>query len=154
VFGNAPDEVSPGCGCHEYGAAMAARAALVASALLSFWVGTASASSGVHRFVALQGTNGPSCELASHVPGLGTFVYCLIGPRHALSVEMRADGVLHVCRGARCMSNSPMDVRVLDYGTSVSVGPFRCIAKRAGMRCIVTRLGHGFFLSRTSLTRI
>jgi len=129
------------------------RAAALAAAFLTLWVGTAAAS-GIHRFVALSGANGPSCELASRVPGLGTFAYCLIGPEHPLSVTMRTDGALHVCRGIKCMSNPPSNTRVLAYGTSVTVGPFRCTARRAGMRCIVTRTGHGFLLSSTSLTRV
>lgn len=132
----------------------AARVIFAILASVAVLTGTASASSGVHRFVALPGANAPECELASSVPGLGTFVYCVVGPKHALSVEMRGDGVLHVCHGTRCLSDAPENVRILGYGTSIRVGPFRCAATRRGMRCTVIRLGHGFVLDRTGLTRI
>jgi hypothetical protein len=52
------------------------------------------------------------------------------------------------------MSNAPENVRVLDDGRSIRVAPFTCAAVRGAVRCVVTRLRHGFVLSRTTLTRI
>ena len=126
--------------------------ALVAAVVLATAAGAATA--GTHRFFELPGANPPECELAAHVKGLGTFVYCLVGPAHATSVTMGPTGLLTICRGVKCMSNAPENARRLAYGKSIHADPFTCTAERTGIRCVVTRLGHGFLLSRTSLKRI
>ena len=38
--------------------------------------------------------------------------------------------------------------RVLSYGDSVRLGPFRCRSRRTGLTCRSRPSGHGFFLSR------
>ncbi len=98
---------------------------------------TAGASRGTHRFFLTPGANAVSCELSSAVPGLGTFAYCVIGPHHALSVQMTASGSLKICRGRGCLSNSPEDATILALGKSVAVGPFRCTSFAIGVRCVV-----------------
>jgi hypothetical protein len=40
--------------------------------------------------------------------------------------------------------------RVLRYGKSIAVGPFRCTSRSSGMTCTNTRNGHGFTVSRTA----
>lgn len=129
-------------------------AALVVIIAQSVLVGNVTASTGTHRFFITPGENGASCELAAEVPGLGTFAYCLVGPRHAVSVEMKASGTLSVCHGLRCMSNAPDGVATLPYGASIRVGPFRCTSQRVGVRCLVTKLSHGFLLGPDGLTRV
>jgi hypothetical protein len=43
---------------------------------------------------------------------------------------------------------------MLAVGRSIELGPFRCTSLRAGVRCVVTKLGHGFTLSTRGVTRI
>jgi hypothetical protein len=43
--------------------------------------------------------------------------------------------------------------RELRYGESVRRGRFRCRSRRSGMRCVNTRTGHGFALSRERVRR-
>ena len=39
---------------------------------------------------------------------------------------------------------------ILGYGASRNIGRFSCTSRRAGMRCVDTRNGHGFRISRAS----
>jgi len=99
------------------------------------------------------------CELAAGGPGLGTFVYCLSAPTpaKAVSVQMSAAGKLQICRGEKCMSNPPDGEAMLRAGQSVSAGPFRCTVLKGTnpkVRCLVTKLGHGFQLGPLGLTRL
>jgi hypothetical protein len=65
---------------------------------------------------------------------------------------MNASGKLTICHG--CMGNEPEDTQMLAVGRSIELGPFRCTSLRAGVRCVVTKLGHGFTLSTRGVTRI
>jgi hypothetical protein len=121
----------------------------------------ASASNGVHRFFGVRGTPTIGCELAAGVPGLGTFVYCLSAPTPAkgVSVQMSAAGKLQICRGEKCLSNPPDGEAMLRPGQSVTAGPFRCTVvkgptSKSSVRCLVTKLGHGFLLGPHGLTRL
>lgn len=40
--------------------------------------------------------------------------------------------------------------RVLPYGRSRAIGPFRCFSETEGMTCVLRRTGRGFFISRDS----
>jgi hypothetical protein len=52
-----------------------------------------------------------------------------------------------------CVSDAIEPGRVLAYGKSISRGRFRCRSRRSGMRCVNTRNGHGFALSRERVRR-
>jgi hypothetical protein len=52
-----------------------------------------------------------------------------------------------------CVSDAVDPGRVLAYGESISRGRFRCRSRRSGMRCLNTRNGHGFALSREGVRR-
>ncbi len=125
------------------------------AAALSVTAG-AGAATGIHRFIGVRGTANLDCELAAGVPGLGTFVYCLSAPTpsKAVSVQMSAAGKLQICRGLKCMSNPPDGEAMLRQGQSVTAGPFRCTAVKNGIRCLVTKLGHGFLIGPQGLTRL
>jgi|SRR5215216_2984287 len=43
--------------------------------------------------------------------------------------------------------------RVLAYGDTETLGRFRCVSRRRGMRCVNDRNGHGFLLSRERVRR-
>jgi hypothetical protein len=50
----------------------------------------------------------------------------------------------YVCAGDTTLHSGP----VLAYGRSAHLGRYRCVSSEAGMRCVNTRNGHGFLLSR------
>jgi hypothetical protein len=52
-----------------------------------------------------------------------------------------------------CVSDAIDPGRVLAYGDVIERGRFRCRSRRSGMRCVNTRNGHGFALSRERVRR-
>jgi hypothetical protein len=52
-----------------------------------------------------------------------------------------------------CVSDAVEAGRVLPYGESISRGRFRCRSRTSGVRCVNTRNGHGFALSRERVRR-
>ena len=63
------------------------------------------------------------------------------------SVSMNRTGRAHlVCHGDTALEPS---ARVVAYGTSITVGPFRCTSRTTGLTC-TNASGHGWFLSRQS----
>jgi hypothetical protein len=72
-------------------------------------------------------------------------------------VAMDAGGRLKICRRseARCkLGNAGEDVPILAYGRQITVGRFRCISLRSGVRCTVIRSGKGFLINRDGVRRI
>ena len=133
----------------------------LAVTLLGVGIGTATApaSTRAQRFFFTPGPNGASCEIDVGVPGLSGQAWCVVGPPHlptrrAIGVALTAAGVVAVCHGLRCVGNAPDQTPTLRYGRSIGLGPFRCTSLRQGVRCIATKLGHGFLLGSHSLTRV
>jgi Family of unknown function (DUF6636) len=52
-----------------------------------------------------------------------------------------------------CVSDAVNAGRELPYGESITRGRFRCRSRSSGMRCVNTRNGHGFALSREHVRR-
>ena len=52
-----------------------------------------------------------------------------------------------------CVSDAIDPGRQLSYGDVIQRGRFRCRSRRSGMRCVNTRNGHGFALSRERVRR-
>jgi hypothetical protein len=50
----------------------------------------------------------------------------------------------YVCAGDTTLHSGP----VLAYGHSEHLGRYRCVSSEVGVRCVNTRNGHGFLLSR------
>lgn len=70
-------------------------------------------------------------------------------------VNMAANGQLKV-RGtpkAWCGCDDP-DFPPLGYGKQITVGRFRCVSQRSGMRCVVVQSGKGFLISRSGVHRV
>jgi hypothetical protein len=104
-------------------------------------------SAAVRWFYSPSGNIG--CEVAAADPR-GTYAHCqTVNPPR--SVVLKANGHSRICRGTSCLGNGPENAFKLGYGHSVRVGPFSCTSRTDGMRCVVTRTGHGFLLSRQSL---
>ena len=66
---------------------------------------------------------------------------------HTLEVGLKGRGRFG------CVSDAIDPGRVLRYGESISRGRFRCRSRTSGMRCVNTRNGHGFALSRERVRR-
>lgn len=129
--------------------------------LILFIAATASAdgSPSSQRFFLTNGPNGASCEIDVAVSGLPANTWCAIGPPHlafskAVGVRLSATGHLVVCHGGSCVGNAPIGALTLRYGQSIALGPFRCTSLRQGVRCVVTKGGHGFVLSARGVTRV
>jgi Family of unknown function (DUF6636) len=57
-------------------------------------------------------------------------------------------------KGRFVCANDAVDAgKALPYGESIARGRFRCTSRRSGMRCVNTRNGHGFALSRERAQR-
>ena len=72
-------------------------------------------------------------------------------------VTMDALGRLKICRGseARCkLGNAGEDVPVLAYGRQITVGRFRCLSLKIGVRCTVIQSGKGFLINRDGVRRV
>jgi hypothetical protein len=72
-------------------------------------------------------------------------------------VTMDVLGRLKICSGseARCkLGNAGDDVPVLAYGRQITVGRFRCLSLRSGVRCTLIRTGRGFLINRQGVHRI
>jgi hypothetical protein len=52
-----------------------------------------------------------------------------------------------------CVSDAIEPGHALAYGDAIQRGRFRCRSRRSGMRCVNTRNGHGFKLSRERVLR-
>ena len=96
------------------------------------------------------GPNAVSCELDVGLPGVPTIAYCLVEPptvplANAICVTLSPSGSFTGRRGLPCAANAPEHTPTLRLGRSISLGPFRCTALRAGVRCTAA-LGRGFLL--------
>jgi hypothetical protein len=66
------------------------------------------------------------------------------------SVSVGRSGRAHInCHGDTTFGPNP----VLAYGERLSLGPFSCLSRFSGVRCVNRRTGHGFALSRNHLRR-
>jgi hypothetical protein len=93
----------------------------------------------------------PSKNIQCEVRSAGAYCQTFTPLR---SVKLTPAGTFKVCKGASCVGDGPTDAFTLSYGHSVSVGAFRCTSLASGMKCVVTRLGHGFMISRAGVARI
>jgi hypothetical protein len=61
-------------------------------------------------------------------------------------VVLSTDGTLKECSGSQCLSNAGVGTPTLQYGDSISLGPFKCVSLITGMQCELTN-GDGFVMS-------
>ena len=93
------------------------------------------------------------CSLGDSSDYLG--VSCVSG-RAPHTVKMGAAGRLKICHGRRCLGCgcAPEGVPTLGYGRQITVGRFRCLSRRSGVRCTVISLRKGFLINRDSVKRV
>ena len=78
------------------------------------------------------------------------------------TVRMNAAGRLKICRDRTpndphndCnLGNAGRGIPTLAYGRQITVGRFRCLSRRTGIRCTVIRSGKGFLISRSGVRRV
>ena len=95
-------------------------------------------------------TGNIECEVSSGSPR-GKYAYCQTFKPLA-NVTLKPNGHTHACYSGTCsVGNGPENAFTLRYGKSVTVGAFRCTSKRAGMRCVATKVRLGFLISRRGI---
>jgi hypothetical protein len=121
-------------------------ALLAGSAAAGASAGTAPAT---QRFFRSPSGN-IECELDHGQAGLANAAYCqTFTPLR--SVTLNPAGALKVCSGQGCVGNGPDNEKTLPYGSSTSLGPFRCASLTSGVRCTLAS-GRGFAISRSGVT--
>jgi hypothetical protein len=75
------------------------------------------------------------------------------------TVKLNLSGRLTICqdRGTRnrCNIGNPGEgTPTLSYGKQLTVGRFRCLSLRSGMRCTVIRSGKGFLINSSGVRRV
>jgi hypothetical protein len=92
-----------------------------------------------------------SCEIDDHLgPSAITSASCLtISPPK--SVTLGTDGTLTECSGTQCLSNAGEETPTLEYGQSVSLGPFACSSSTAGVKCTLGN-GDGFQIATSGVS--
>jgi hypothetical protein len=94
-----------------------------------------------------------TCEVsAGGGMGTRTGVFCQSLQR-PLSATLTRDGQVYVCSGRQCLGNTVRSSVRLKYGSSIRVGPFRCLSRPNGIRCVVVSTGHGFKINRNTVAR-
>jgi hypothetical protein len=98
------------------------------------------------------------CEL-SDPSSLGYNVFCQLDPVNSprlttLIVKMSAAGRLTLCKKNCPIGDLGEGTRVLGYGKQATIGRFRCLSLRTGVRCIVIRSGKGFLISSKGVKRV
>jgi hypothetical protein len=74
-------------------------------------------------------------------------------------VTLKVSGRVTICRdrGTRnvCNIGNPGEgTPKLAYGRQITVGRFRCLSRRSGVRCTVIKSGKGFLINRDRITRV
>jgi hypothetical protein len=71
------------------------------------------------------------------------------------SVRLLLDGSTRTCAGPSCAGNPGEEARprTLPYGSSVTVGRFRCTSETTGITCAVIASGKRFSISKEAVTR-
>jgi hypothetical protein len=124
--------------------------AVLAGTLIGALVVKSDAATFTDRFFHTPNGN-IECELDDG-GGAGVQAYCQ-STQPPRSVTLGADGKLKRCTGVGCIGNGPDNASVLEYGHSVTLGPFTCRGGINAISCTVKR-GAGFSISRSAVTRL
>jgi hypothetical protein len=94
-----------------------------------------------------------SCEIDYNFgPSSITSTLCLtISPPR--SVTLKTDSTLTECTGVQCLSNAGVNTPTLQYGHTITLGPFTCASLTSGMKCTLGN-GNGFVISTSGITAV
>jgi hypothetical protein len=105
-----------------------------------------------------QGT--ASCAVYDHYAG-STVAFCEADlPRRESKASVDATGKVSICasrftRSDRCrLGNAADNTPTFRAGRKVTIGGFRCVVQRAGVRCVVISSGRGFLFNPTMAVRV
>ena len=93
-----------------------------------------------------------SCEMADR-DARGSYVYCQ-SAKAPKNVRMSLGGRLKICRGSHCLGDPAENTPPLGYGRKITIGRFRCLSLKSGVRCTVIRSGKGFLIHRDGVRQI
>jgi hypothetical protein len=95
-----------------------------------------------------------SCAMTDDGTARGSRVYCWVGRDRGATprVTMGPDGRLD--RKTRHALPPGLGGPSLAYGSSVTLGRFRCTSRRSGLRCVVIRSRKGFVFNAKGATRV
>jgi hypothetical protein len=105
-----------------------------------------------------QGT--ASCAIYDHYAG-STVAFCeSYQPNRESKATVGARGRVSICasrftRSDRCgLGNAAVNTPTFRSGRRVTIGPFRCVVQRAGVRCVVVSSGKGFLFNPARAVRV
>jgi hypothetical protein len=108
------------------------------------------------KSIFLQSPSGNiECEMDfGRVGALSSRVFCESQAKPYYSVTLAPDGKLTICSSSlACIANGPDNQTTVAYGSSVTLGPFRCSSLITGMRCTIGSAG-GFVISRSGIQKV
>lgn len=130
--------------------------ALIAAALIScLAAASAGAAANEAEFYARTGTgigSTLSCAIYAGYAGSNSAFCEYVSKRTQAKATVSAGGSVVLCRthsitSNRCgLGNAGENSPTYNVGKTVTVGPFACTVRGAGVRCIVTASGKGFLL--------
>lgn len=133
------------------GTTLAAATAIAVALLTGLTQSGAQASSGVTGARWFQSPSGNiQCELDYRRAGVPNVADCQTFTP-ARSAQLTTSGALRICTGVGCVGNGPDNETTLAYGSSISLGPFRCSSRTTGVTCTI-RSGAGFTIARAGVT--
>lgn len=92
------------------------------------------------------------CEMSDNGSSQSS-VFCDMEKPPAI-VGVLANGHVSIHRGGTGNFGEGPPSRLLPYGSSATVGRFRCKSAYAGVTCVVTATGKGFFVSKRSIRAV
>ena len=101
-----------------------------------------------------------ACSMSDDAGRSGVGVYCAAlnpggNPRKQHSVKMGLSGRLKICSGPRCPIGNPGEgTPTLRFGKQMTVGRFRCLSLRSGVKCTVISSGRGFLFSSAGVAPV
>jgi hypothetical protein len=101
-----------------------------------------------------------SCAIYDHYAG-STVAFCeAYLPRRESKATVDAKGKVSICASRfthsdRCgLGNAADNTPTFRTGRKVTIGGFRCVVQRAGVRCVAVSSGRGFLFNPASAVRV
>jgi len=92
-----------------------------------------------------------SCEIDNNFGQSATTSTLCLTLSPARSVTLKLDSTLTECTGQQCLSNAGTGTPTLQYGQSITLGPFACSSSTAGIKCTLGN-GDGFVIATSGVT--
>ncbi len=114
-------------------------------------LGTVASTADARSSFFFSPTGNIGCQMVDKDARLRPSVFCQSASSRT-SVTLSKNGALKVCRrSSRCIGDAPYGTGKLAYGKQRTLGRFRCVSRRDGVRCRIIATGRGFHIDRTSV---